>query len=92
MTPGNTYTYIYLYIEDEFHFLMECPSDAILRNKVFTFLESSTADFKRLDTTDRFAYIFTCHNSHNAKIGKYIKDCFAIRMNNETHMISPTRL
>ena len=57
-----------------------------LRTLQNTFLESSTADFKRLDATDRFVYLFGCHNSHNAKIGKYIKDCFAIRKSNETHV------
>jgi len=74
------------HIEDEFHFLMECSRYAILRNELFTFLESSTADFKRLDATDRFVYIFGCHDSHNARIGKYIKDCFAIRKSNESHV------
>ena len=72
-------------IEDEFHFVMMCSRYNVSRNELFTFLESNTTDFKRLNDTDRFDYIFRCNNSHNAKIGKYIKDCFVIRKNAETH-------
>jgi len=64
---------------------MECSRYASLRNELFTFLEASTTYFKRLDATDRFAHLFRCQNSHNAKIGKYIKDCFAIRKNTEAN-------
>ena len=73
------------HIEDEIHFVMKCPKYDILRNELFTFLESNTTDFKRLNATDRFEYIFRCNSSHNAKIGKYIKECFVIRKNAEAN-------
>ena len=39
-----------------------------------------------IDATDRFAYIFRCHNSYYAKLGKYEKDFLrlVIRKNTET--------
>ena len=72
------------HIEDEFHFIMECSRYARLRDELFMFLESSTTDFKKLDARNRFVYIFKCQISHYSKIGKYIKDCSAIRKNTET--------
>ena len=73
------------HIDDEFHFIMECSRYASLPNELSIFLESSTTDFKRLDATNRFVYILSCQNGHDAKIDKYINDCSAEIRNNETN-------
>ena len=44
-------------IQDEYHFLMICPTFFNLRNDVFTFLNSSNSNFKKLSDENKFTWL-----------------------------------
>ena len=66
-------------IEDEFHFLIECPKYNVLRNNLYTCISFHTPEFSSIDHRRKFNYMLTCDTPCIIQIGQYIKRCLDIR-------------
>ena len=65
-------------VEDEFHFLFDCPLYNDIRNDLFNEVRLEKPDFIYLDTDDQCKLLFS---SSHRKLAKYIHKAFNIRKN-----------
>ena len=63
-------------IEDEIHFLIECPSHEVNRHNLFNVVETYCDQFENFDTQEKFIFIMSCRESvvSNA-LGKFLYKC-----------------
>ena len=69
-------------IEDEFHFLIECPLYNFERDKLVTFITQNTKNFVNLSDKDKFFWILNNeHPESTMRLGKFLCEGFLKRQN-----------
>ena len=75
-------------VEDELHFLLECPLYDIQRDDFFKDISNNCCNFINLNKSSKFLWLLTQENvTLMEKLGCYICDCFELRrsgMNTDT--------
>jgi hypothetical protein len=70
-------------IEDEKHFIVDCPLYENIRVKCFDKVIDLCPNFRYMDTSSKFVWLFT--NEHEQvlkKLGSFIEECFLLRGHN----------
>jgi hypothetical protein len=70
-------------IEDEKHFIVDCPLYENIRVKFFDKVIDLCPNFSYMDTSSKFVWLFT--NEHEQvliKLGSFIEECFLLRGHN----------
>ena len=69
-------------IENEEHFLLECPVYQPLRVKLFLAFEKEIRTFHSFDNRQKFIYLMSCEDQKLLlEVTKYIRDAFKLRPN-----------
>ena len=66
-------------IENERHFIMDCPTYNDKRQLLFTSISACSPDFNTLNPINKFNYILREDNPYSVQVGKYIKECLHLR-------------
>ena len=67
-------------IEDEQHFITDCPLYKNIRRDFFDKIINICPDFRNMDTPSKFIWIFTNENEQIMKdLGTFIEECFSLR-------------